>query len=58
MANHRIYKNVVFECDECEDTFDTDTDNFEEAVKAVKDKGWRMFKNKNGDWEHYCSECR
>ena len=46
------------ECNGCEMTLDLDEyDDFYEAVEALKEDGWRIFKD-GDDWVHYCPDCR
>jgi hypothetical protein len=30
---------------------------FMELIKHAKDHGWRITKDVDGDWVHYCPEC-
>ena len=46
---------IVFECDACSDTLETDTDDFTEANVQRRDAGWSAMKVE-GEWIHFCSE--
>jgi hypothetical protein len=53
----REYGNIIFECDACIETFETDTDDFHTAYEQVKKLGWKAVKLDSGEWEHRCSDC-
>jgi hypothetical protein len=49
----------VCTCDTCgQEELDTDDDSFMFAVEAVKKAGWRIRKDKTGEWTHECPTCR
>lgn len=54
-----LSKNPLYvaECDFCSEYHETDEDDFIEAVNAIKDEGWKVFKE-NGEWKHMCPSCR
>lgn len=44
---------IIFECDNCHDTFETETKSFQEALALLKaEPGWFMRKLGN-DWYHF-----
>ena len=47
---------VVFECDSCEATTESDTGDFNEAWAAAKRDGWKARKI-GADWVHACPDC-
>jgi hypothetical protein len=52
----RQYGKIIFECDECGDTFESNTREFDEAWENAKDEGWRAYKE-DGEWCHSCPDC-
>lgn len=53
----RQYGKIIFICDSCGDSLETDTKDFEEARQRGRDAGIRTFKSRSGAWMNYCSEC-
>lgn len=53
-----LEKEITFiaNCDFCSNNFDTDEDNFVNAVDIMKKQGWNVFKTK-GEWFHKCDAC-
>lgn len=52
------YKDMrIPTCDICGDTLPEEYD-FSDAVQAMKDAGWKIQRNDDGEWEHFCPECR
>jgi hypothetical protein len=49
---------VLF-CDHCGDSCDEVFETFQDAVDYKKDadNGWRIIKDKNGDWCELCPAC-
>jgi hypothetical protein len=47
---------IVFECDACPETFDTETDEFPVALNMIKRDGWHVRKVA-GEWMHCCDKC-
>lgn len=52
----RQYGYIVFECDSCDEAFETDTEDFAEAWAEAKREGWRSRKIAN-EWLHGCPTC-
>jgi predicted RNA-binding Zn-ribbon protein involved in translation (DUF1610 family) len=48
--------NIVFECDVCGETLDSDTRDFGEAIRALKNESWKARKI-GVDWVHACPGC-
>lgn len=47
---------IIFECDACGDTLETDESDFADANRARRDAGWAAVHVKGDEWAHYCSE--
>lgn len=47
---------IVFGCDNCTETYDTEDTDFPTALRRVKNEGWKV-KKESGDWVHYCPNC-
>ena len=46
-------------CDACGvEELDTEETDFRDAVSAVKMAGWKIQRDKHGNWEHLCPDCR
>lgn len=57
MSTTRDHGKIVFECDECGDTFESGTSDFEEALhKAKHDQDWLVTKE-GQTWLHICPSC-
>ena len=52
----RQHGNIVFECDVCGETLDSDTRDFNEALRILKNESWSARKI-GVDWCHSCSDC-
>ena len=50
---------IVFECDSCDEVYESDTDDFQEAWSAAKREGWRARRLDTGpaEWIHECPKC-
>jgi len=48
--------DLVFECDECGETFESATSDFNSAWNQAKRDGWRVRKI-GTEWVHTCSGC-
>lgn len=49
--------NIIFECDECGETLDTETSSFDAALKTLKRDGWKAEKVADV-WTHKCDCCQ
>lgn len=47
----------VVNCDFCSDYFEVDTEYFSEVTQAMRDNGWKYFKDEKGEWTHKCLTC-
>lgn len=47
---------IVFECDECGDTEETETRDFAEAREHIRAEGWTTQRS-GDDWLHVCRGC-
>lgn len=57
--NKGVRAEIVWECDGCDDTLETGTDDFAEARDELKAERWRTRKDDTtGDWKHYCPICQ
>lgn len=58
MSSDKEGQKCTFVCDVCEDEVEVQSHSIKEAWEYVRDsKGWRCFKNAQGEWEHRCPEC-
>lgn len=49
---------IVFQCDQCKETHETGTVEFNRAKDRMKDLEW-SFRPDRGNWLHFCSDaCR
>jgi len=53
---HRNHGDISFECDFCEETFDTNQADWNTAWNMAKRDGWRS-KKVDSQWEHFCPKC-
>lgn len=51
----RQHGKIVFECDACSETLETETDDWSDANNQRKDCGW-IAQQVGRDWVHFCSE--
>lgn len=52
----RQHRKLFFECDACGEVLDTETDHFNEALRILRNAGWRAVKV-GQDWVHTCFAC-
>lgn len=52
----KIHGKHCFECDSCADTLSTDTTDFTEALKIMRQENWQARKI-GTDWVHTCFGC-
>lgn len=53
----RQHNAIVFECDGCPETLETDESEFSDAMAQLRREGWKA--EKVGDeWVHLCVTCR
>jgi hypothetical protein len=48
--------DLVFECDTCGETFESETSDFNSAWNQAKRDGWRV-KKIGTQWVHSCPNC-
>ena len=48
---------IVFCCDMCSDTIDTEEKDFAEALKIARKIGWLFMKDGGNGWAHICPTC-
>ncbi len=53
----RQHGDIIFECDSCGDTLESDTGNFESAINIIRREGWKASKV-GSDWIHTCHKCQ
>jgi hypothetical protein len=60
MTLHWIKGLIEFECDNCHETLDTATDDFQLAVKVLRREGWTALPPfwSSDEWTHRCPNCR
>jgi hypothetical protein len=56
MTGHRIKNNVAFSCDDCPETYESDTDVLRDAWAEAQSAGWTSYQYK-GSWFHRCEDC-
>lgn len=45
-------------CDTCSTgEMRIEANDFMEVVRDIKETGWTILKNANGEWEHRCPDC-
>lgn len=44
-------------CDFCSTEIELQTRDFLHAVKSIKNRGWKVFQNEKGEWQHKCPCC-
>lgn len=42
----------------CDESDFFDDPDFQDMIDEIKSNGWKITKNKFGEWVHYCPECR
>lgn len=52
----KLYGDVVFECDSCDETFETAQADWNSAWNMAKRDGWKARKIGN-EWSHTCPAC-
>ncbi len=61
MSLTQDHGNHVFQCDgeDCRETLDTETSNFDAARNVLRRNRWKPKKNPTSDeWEHFCPDCQ
>lgn len=56
MGFWRLDNEMVFNCSQCNDEFDTRESDFKAALQMIKDEGWSVEKHPDG-WKHFCPKC-
>lgn len=56
MTIHRSYGEVEFHCDSCPEILETETKDFQAALKVFKNSDWITRKIEN-DFHHVCPDC-
>lgn len=54
--NHRD-KSMTFECDDCGEEFESQSDDFHAALAEFKDEGG-VARMDCGEWMHFCKDCK
>lgn len=49
--------HIVFECDECGEQYDSQTDDFHDALADAKSDGFEA-RQVRGEWQHVCGDCK
>lgn len=52
----RQHGEIIFSCDDCDDTMETGEDDFHVALAIVKREGWTV-RQVSGEWLHRCPSC-
>jgi hypothetical protein len=59
--------DIIFQCDACHDTLETNTSNFASARNVLTRNGWRPYKKRvrrgnqvviAEEWSHSCPDCQ
>lgn len=46
-------------CSFCDESDESEAQEFRDCIEEWKDGGWRMFKKDNNpEWQHICPDCR
>jgi len=56
MSMTRDHGDFVFECDSCGNALETNEDDFNVAISALKREGWKSAKS-GSSWKHICPDC-
>jgi hypothetical protein len=56
MSTTRNHGDLVFECDRCHDTLESNDSDFGIAWSMAKREGWTVKKVFN-EWQHTCPNC-
>lgn len=56
MTVHQEADEIIFECDGCADTLETDTSNWDDALEVLRKDKWKAERKSSG-WNHYCLRC-
>jgi hypothetical protein len=56
MALTRDAHILMFECDYCHETFDSEESEFDKAWKKLKDEGWLAFRDDKRIFRHFCDQ--
>lgn len=51
----KVYGKFVVECEDCSETLETGTNDFDEARAKMREEGWTV-KLKRSTWEHRCPQ--
>lgn len=56
---HRQKGQIIFECNECGETLDTGTGDFDAAKAKLDAEEWKASKEPNmAEWDHTCPDCQ
>jgi hypothetical protein len=53
MTLHRDRGEIIFECEACDETHETGTRDFDDALADLRRQNWRVCRHR-GDWAHLC----
>lgn len=56
MSYERVFDRIIFECDGCADTLDTEERQWEYAKKLFDDEYWYATHD-GATWRHFCNAC-
>ncbi len=51
------FGHFVINCDECPESVEIHEDGWSGMIDALKELGWRTFKDDSGGWNHVCPAC-
>jgi len=56
VTTHRNHQNLEFECDGCDELFESNESDFSLAWSMAKRDNW-ITRKIGSDWHHYCPNC-
>lgn len=53
----RHQRDLIAECDGCGTEYQDDGSDFGEFIAILKEQGWLIWKDEEGQFTHYCPDC-
>jgi hypothetical protein len=54
----RQHGAIIFECDGCGESLNTECHDFNEALYSLRTHDWKAKKEAGAIWCHYCPGCK
>jgi Fe2+ or Zn2+ uptake regulation protein len=57
----RQHGKIIFVCDDCGESLETGTGEFDDALAILRDERWQpklSLQQHSGEWKHYCPDCK